>query len=122
MSAAAEFAHRQRVDIAGAAPAQIAGSRMMHGVGAAPFPVGREGQHPEGPAEPVVGEPPVEERAVAAIVLDHEQPDEEAGGDHRQQQAPTSCSRGSARMATQRQEWHQGDGQLGQAAASRGSR
>ena len=59
---------------------------MMDGVGAPPEVVGRERQHADHAADPVVREPVAEEGAVAAIVLDHERPHQEPGGRNRQQQ------------------------------------
>jgi hypothetical protein len=51
-----------------------------------PVAVGGEGQHADGAAEPVVGGAAAQERAVAAVVLDHEQPHEQAGRGHGQEQ------------------------------------
>ena len=50
----------------------------MHRVGMAPEIVRRQREYADHPTDPVVGAAPAEERAVAAIVLDHEQADEEA--------------------------------------------
>jgi hypothetical protein len=79
------LAHGEGVHVARAAPAEMAGGGVVHGVGAPPVAVGREGQHPEHAAEPVVGDPPAEKRAVAAVVLNHEQAHEEARRRHREQ-------------------------------------
>ena len=78
--ARAVFLDGQRVDVADAAAVEIAGAGVMHGVGAAPHVIGRQRQHAGDAAEPVVGQPVAEEGAVAAIVLDQEQPHQEAGG------------------------------------------
>ena len=59
---------------------------MMNGVSVAPAVVGREREHPERAADPVVCRTVTEERAVTAIVLDHEQPDQKSRGWHREQQ------------------------------------
>jgi hypothetical protein len=80
------FFHRQRIDVADAAAFEIAGAGMMNGMAAAPEIVGRAGQDAERAADPVIDRFVAEERAVAAIVLNHEQPHQEAGGRHRQQQ------------------------------------
>src|SRR5512145_2324260 len=47
---------------------------------APPMIVRRERQHPDDTAGPVVNQPLAEERAVSAIVLDHEEPHQKAGG------------------------------------------
>ena len=60
----------------------------MGGVGAAPVIIGGQRQDAEDAADPVVGLAVGEERAVAAIVLDHEQADKKAGGRDDQDQAP----------------------------------
>ena len=60
---------------------------MMSGVGASPEIVRRQRQHPDHATDPVVGAAAMEEGAVAAIVLDHEQAHEKARGRHREQQA-----------------------------------
>ena len=51
-----------------------------------PMAIRRQRQDTDDPSQPVVGAAPVKERAMAAIVLDHEQADQEAGRRHRQQQ------------------------------------
>ena len=80
------FAHRQRVDVAHAAALEIAGGGVMHGMRAPPEIVGRQREHAERAADPVIGEAMAEERAVPAIVLDHEQAHQEAGGRNGEQQ------------------------------------
>ena len=49
------FAHGQRIDVADAAAVEIAGAGMMHGVGAPPEIIGRQRQHADDAADPVVG-------------------------------------------------------------------
>ena len=111
------LAHGQGVDVAGAAPAEMAGGGVVHGMGAPPVAVGRERQHAQHPAEPVVGAPPAEERAVAAVVLDHEQAHEEARRRHREQQAePVGIAEAEQHQEPQGHERHRGDDQLDQAA------
>ena len=111
------LAHGQGVDVARAAPAQMAGGGVVHGMRAPPVAVGREGQHAQNPAEPVVGAPPAEERAVPAIVLDHEQAHEEARRRHGEEQAePVGIAEASQHQEPQGYERHHGDEQLGQAA------
>ena len=55
-------------------------------VRAPPEIVRRQRQHADHAADPVVHQPMAEERAVAAIVLDHEQADQKAAGGNGQQQ------------------------------------
>ena len=59
----------------------------MDGVSVAPEIVGRQGEHADHPADPIVCRSLAKERAVAAIMLNHEQPHEEARGRHRKQQS-----------------------------------
>ena len=59
---------------------EIARTGVMGGVRPAPEVVGRKGQDAEHASGPVVGEPMAKERAVPAIVLDHEHPHEKPGG------------------------------------------
>ena len=77
----------QRVDVAHPAAIKISGCRMMSGVGASPKIVRRQCQHPDHATHPVIGAAAMEEGAVTAIVLDHEQPYQKARGRHREQQA-----------------------------------
>ena len=71
------LAYRQGVDVTGPAAIEITRGRMVNGVSAAPEVIGGERQHPDRAADPVVGETVTEERAVTAVVLDHEQADEQ---------------------------------------------
>ena len=80
------FAHGQRVDVAHAAVIEVAGGRVVKGMRAPPEIVRRQGEHADGAADPVVGEAVAEESTVPAIVLDHEQTHQKAGGRDRQQQ------------------------------------
>ena len=97
------FAHRQRVDIADAAALEIARGRMMNGMGSPPEIVRRQGQHAEHAADPIVRTLARKEGAMAAIVLDHEQAHEEAGGRNGDQQRDPPIAVGvSQRAATQR--------------------
>ena len=89
------FAHRQRIDVAHAAAIEIARGRVMNGMGLPPEIVRRQRQHAEHPADPVVGEPLAEEGAMPAIMLDHEQPQQEARRHHGDRPAkPTSIRNG----------------------------
>ena len=74
------------VDVAKAAAIQISRCRVMDGVGAAPQVVRRHGDNADHAADPIIGKTMTEEGAVAAIVLDHEETQQKAGGRHREQQ------------------------------------
>ena len=109
--------HRKRGDVARAAAVEIARGGVMDGVAAPPVVVGRERQHADRPADPVVGQRLAEERPVPAVVLDHEQPDQEAGGRHGQDQAePVAVAQAQQHDRPEREERHRGDHQLVDAA------
>ena len=80
------FAHGERVDVADTAAVQIARRGMMDAVGVSPEIIGRQRQHADRATHPVVRRSMTKKRAVAAIVLDHEQADEKTRGRNRQQQ------------------------------------
>ena len=67
------------VDVAHAAPGQIARAAVMGRMGAAPDIIGGQGQHADQAAHPVAYLAVGEKRAVAAIVLDGEKPQQEGG-------------------------------------------
>src|ERR1041384_5005796 len=77
----------QRVDDANPAAIKISGCRMMSGVGAPPKIIRRQCQHADHATYPIIGAAAMEEGAVTAVVLDHEQAYEKASGRHREQQA-----------------------------------
>ena len=62
----------------------------MSGVRPAPETVGRQGQNTDDPSDPVIGHAVAKEGPVTAVVLDHEQPHEEAGSryGHQQREPP----------------------------------
>ena len=74
-----KFAHRQRVDVADAARVEIAGARMVDRVRAPPEIVGRKRQNADNAANPIVRAAAREERAVAAVVLNHEEANQKPG-------------------------------------------
>src|SRR4029453_14667183 len=92
--AGAVFFDGERVDVAQAAAVEIAGGGVVRGMGGAPPAIRGEGQHTGGAAEPVVGQPVTEEGAVAAIMLDGEEPHEEAGSGYRQRQGQPIADKG----------------------------
>ena len=51
------FVDRQRVDVAHAAPVEIAGAGVMNGMGAPPEIVRRQRQHADDAADPIIGKP-----------------------------------------------------------------
>src|SRR5436190_8031973 len=73
------FAHGQRIEIAGTAAIEVAGGGMMGRMRAAPAVVGREREHANDAADPVIRHTAGKKGAMTAIVLDHEQAYEKAG-------------------------------------------
>src|SRR5689334_25004522 len=80
------LAHCQRVDVPDSAAIEIARRRVVDRVSASPEVVRREREHPDRAPDPIVCETMVEEGAMTAIVLDHEQPHEKARSRHRKYQ------------------------------------
>ena len=69
----------QCLNIADAAAIEVAGRRVMNGVAAPPVIIRRERQNTDHAADPVVALSIREERAMPAIVLDHEQAHQKTG-------------------------------------------
>jgi hypothetical protein len=93
----------------------------MQRVGALPPGVRREGEHAEQAAQPVIGPARVEERAVAAIVLEHEQSQKQRGRRYREQErCPNLVMDADEHGSEQRQERQAGVEQLDHAAAGIG--
>ena len=80
------FARRECFNVAQAATVEIPRAGVMGSVLPTPKVIGRQYQHADDPAHPVVCHAMVEECAVPAVVLDHEQPYQKARGRHRDQQ------------------------------------
>src|ERR1700752_4904491 len=78
-----EFANGQRIEIADTAAVEVAAGGVMNCMRAAPAVVGREREHANDAADPVVRQTAGEKRAVAAVVLDHKQTYEKAGSRNR---------------------------------------
>ena len=74
------FADGQGGDVAGAAPREIARGGVMHRMIMAPEGIGGERQHADGTAQHVVRPARLEIGAVAAIMLDDEEADQEGSG------------------------------------------
>ena len=72
------FAHCQRIEIAGTATIEVAGGGMMNRIDAAPTVVGREREHANDAADPVIRQTAGKKSAMTAVVLDHEQAYEKA--------------------------------------------
>lgn len=63
---------------------EVAGRRVMDGVGAAPIPIGKKGHDSEHGADHVIGVARGEERAVATVVLQDEEANEQETRGHRE--------------------------------------
>ena len=114
--------HGQGVDAAEAAPVQRARGGVVQGVGPPPVVVGGQGQDAERAPDPVVQPLRRKEGPVPAIVLDHEQPQQERPRRRHQEQAPPDV--GPDRHPGQDRDQHQGrqgHGDLEQAAADAGT-
>src|SRR5690606_14923297 len=92
---------------------------MMLGMGSAPIVVGRHGQNADDAPRPIVGLPVREKGAMAAVMLDQEEPDKEAGGGNGEHQAPPEAisERGPGQSPADN-EWCEGDRQFERAAPS----
>jgi hypothetical protein len=111
------FPHRQRIDVAEAAGVEISMRRMMQCVGVAPEAVGRQRQHADDTADPIVHQAMAEEGAVAAIMLDHEQPHQEARGRHgKDQRQPIADVERGPDQNPQHDQRHKRDADLENAA------
>ena len=83
-----------------------------------PMAIRRQRQDTDDPSQPVVGAATVKERAMAAIVLDHEQADQEAGRRHRQQQGqPVADAQAEPHRQPQYHKRDRGDAKLHQGPA-----
>jgi hypothetical protein len=82
-----KLTHGQRINVAEAPAIEISRTRMMEGMVTPPIIVWRQGHDTDYSADPIVRETAAKERAVAAVVLDHEETDEQARRGRRQQQA-----------------------------------
>src|SRR5436305_14967238 len=90
---------------------------MMHRVGVAPEVVRRECQHAEHAPDPVVEPAAAEKRAMAAVMLDHEQAHQETGRRYGEQQAdPVTEVKAEPRRGPQHGEWSKRDKNLNEAA------
>ena len=78
---------RQHIDVADATMIEVAGMRMVDCVGPSPKVIRRQGQHADHATDPIVGEAMPKKRAMAAVVLDHEQPHQKSSRGHRKDHA-----------------------------------
>src|SRR4029077_14359579 len=74
------FAHGQSIDITNSAAVEVAGSRMMNGMGATPSIIRCQRESTDTPADPVVRPTVCEESAMPTVVLNHKQANEKACG------------------------------------------
>src|SRR3954454_12082766 len=81
-----KFTRGQRIDVAQPSLIEIAGVRMVACMVTPPVAVWRQCHHAEGTADPIVRKAAAEERAVSAIVLDHEEADQQTRRGHLQQE------------------------------------
>ena len=82
---------------------------MVDGMPLPPMAESGQGQHADGAAEPVVGPAAAEERAVPAIVLDHEQAHEEpCRRDGQEQDQPVAIAEAEPHQEPQGGERHGG--------------
>src|SRR5215813_12270853 len=96
---------------------EITRACVMDGVAAAPSIVGRQCQYADGATNPIICGAAAEKCAVPAIVLDHEQTDEEACGRNGQEQAqPITQAERSPDEQPRRGESTSGSDQLDQAS------
>ena len=113
--------HGQRVDVADAATVEIAGAGVVHGVGTPPEIIGRQRQHADDAADPVVCSALAEKGAVAAIVLDHEQPHQKSRGRHgEQKREPVAEIERRPHQNPERHEWDNCDYDLDDTTAIAG--
>src|SRR5579871_2317329 len=77
-----KLTHCQRVNVAQAPVIEIARSRMMTRMVTPPVIVWRQSHDTDDPADPIVRNTAAEKRAMAAVVLDHEEADEQARRGH----------------------------------------
>ena len=91
---------------------------MMQGVATLPETVGCKGQNADEASRPVIGTPVAKERTMPAIVLDHEQPDQESGRGQRQHQSdPIAMSDQAGGKRPESHEWQKRDQEFQQAAS-----
>src|ERR1700751_306709 len=81
-----KLAHGQCVNVAGAPMIEITRTRVMARMVASPVIVRSEGNNADGSADPIVRKTAVEERPVAAVMLDHKETNEQPRRRHFQQQ------------------------------------
>ena len=112
------FANRQRLDVADAAPVEIARRRMVDRMAAPPVIVGGHRHDADPPADPLVGGFARQERTVPAIVLDHEEANEQPGRQrrHGKRKPDLAMTGGDEHGGPERDEGQDGDRKLEDAA------
>jgi hypothetical protein len=85
----------------------------MQRMASLPVIVRRQGYDTDGSADPIVRKTAVEERPVAAVMLDHEETDEQTRrGYHQQQANPIAMVKTSPHQSPDGEEGHSRDHQL----------
>ena len=108
---------RQRDDVAAASMIEIAGVGVVERVRAQPETVRRQSDDADDAADPIICRASPEAGPVAAIVLNHEQAHEKAGGRKGQQQTqPIADAERRPHQRPQHHERRRGDQQLKNAA------
>ncbi len=117
------FANRQRRHVTDAAAIQVAGGGVVDRMRFAPVFVRGQRQERDQAADQVVGPSRPEEGVVAAIMLNHEQADDEAGRGQRQQEGdPVTVAQRDRHRCPQNGERHCRDGELEEPALRARSR
>jgi hypothetical protein len=100
---------------------EIARIRVMARMIASPVIVRREGHNADGSADPIVRNTTAEERPVAAVMLDHEQTNEQASRGHCQEQTdPMAAGNNTQHQSPDDKKGHCCDRQLENAARAIG--
>ena len=101
-----EFIYGVGVDIAHATPREVAGAAVVGIMGPAPDVIGRQGQDTDHTADPIADMAVGKERAVAAIVLDREEAQQEKRVENRNPESQPIADR--KRPPSQRPEQDEG--------------
>lgn len=116
------FVHRKSIDVADPASFKATGVSMMEGVGATPKVIGRQRQHPDYSAYPIVCYALAKERAMTAIVLNHEESHEKTRCRYRkrQREPPIAEMQRCPSQYPERRKGHKCDCYLNRAAKAAG--
>ena len=115
------LAHGERVDVADAALIEVARTRVVDRVRAAPEIVRCQCQDAQDAAHPIIRQPMAKKGTMAAIMLNHEQAYQQARSRHRQQQTePVAEIQRGPHQDPQQNQWHDRDDELGHTASAAG--